>query len=609
VFGLGGFHFGEGFGEGGGVGDHGVIVEAIVGGGHAGIGFIDEGFDAIELTLFEVGELFLAGSRGRGAGGGGALRAVGGGLLVGDVALLDSLPLFPLLVVGEDAGVGVAVEAEDDVGDAVEHVAVVGDEDEGSLEFEEGFFEDLEGGDVEVVGGLVEHEEVGGLEHKAGDEDAAALAAAEALDGLVELVAGEEEFCGVAGDVDDAVLVDDGVGVGREGAAEGEGWVDFAELREVDDAEAVGALDGAGGRGDFSGHGAEDGGFAAAVGADEAELHAVGDAEADAADDLAATERDGDVFEFDEALGLAVGGVELDAGGGGAGALVDVGELADEFVGVIDAGLGLGGAGLGASAEPVDFGLDAVAEALLHLGLGFHVELAAFEEFRVGAAYAEHTFGVDTAQLDDLAGYVLEEIAIVGDDDAGESSAAENGFEPLDAFEVEVVGGLVEEEDVGLGDHGLGDGEALAPAAGETGGVGVHADRGVRAVVREPCAAEGFAEALLALIRRHACTFQSRFHDVANGEAGGVFGDLADVTDAGAAANGDFTGVGLDLASEDLPAPLGPIRPIRSPSFTAKEIFSKRGVAPKRLDTPCALRIGGITPSLPVKALEVLRLD
>jgi hypothetical protein len=133
--------------------------------------------------------------------------------------------------------VGVAVEAEDDVGDAVEHVAVVGDEDERSLELEQGFFEDLEGGDVEVVGGLVEHEQVGGLQHEARDEDAAALAAAEALDGLVELVAGEEELRGVAGDVDDAILVDDGVGVRREGAAQGEGWVDLAQLREVDDAQ------------------------------------------------------------------------------------------------------------------------------------------------------------------------------------------------------------------------------------------------------------------------------------------------------------------------------------------------------------------------------------
>jgi hypothetical protein len=129
-----------------------------------------------------------------------------------------------------------AIEAEDDGGDAVEHVAVVGDEDERAGVFEQALFEDLEGGDVEVVGGLVEQEDVGGFEHEFGDEDAGALAAAEPFDGLVELLAGEEEFGGVAGDVDDPALIDDGVGVGRERAAEGDAFVELAGLGEVDGA-------------------------------------------------------------------------------------------------------------------------------------------------------------------------------------------------------------------------------------------------------------------------------------------------------------------------------------------------------------------------------------
>src|SRR5580704_16902717 len=44
----------------------------------------------------------------------------------------------------------------------------------------------------------------------------------------------------------------------------------------------------------------------------------------------------------------------------------------------------------------------------------------------------------------------------------------------------------------------------------------------------------------------------------------------------------------------DLPAPLGPMRPMRSPSETGKLMSWKRGTAPKRLDRPCALRSGGI---------------
>jgi hypothetical protein len=77
----------------------------------------------------------------------------------------------------------------------------------------------------------------------------------------------------------------------------------------------------------------------------------------------AGAEAERDIFELDEAFGLAVGGGEVDAGGGGLDALVDVAQLADEFVRVVDAGLGLGGAGLGAAAQPLDLGLDAVLQA------------------------------------------------------------------------------------------------------------------------------------------------------------------------------------------------------------------------------------------------------
>ena len=50
---------------------------------------------------------------------------------------------------------------------------------------EQAFFEDLESGDVEIVGGLVEQENVGRLEHELRDENAGALASGEAADGLV----------------------------------------------------------------------------------------------------------------------------------------------------------------------------------------------------------------------------------------------------------------------------------------------------------------------------------------------------------------------------------------------------------------------------------------
>src|SRR5712671_3377022 len=46
-------------------------------------------------------------------------------------------------------------------------------------------------------------------------------------------------------------------------------------------------------------------------------------------------------------------------------------------------------------------------------------------------------------------------------------------------------------------------------------------------------------------------------------------------------------------SSVDFPEPLGPIRPMRSPSDTVKEIFWKSGVIPNFFEIPLALTIGG----------------
>src|SRR5688572_17689018 len=50
--------------------------------------------------------------------------------------------------------------------------------------------------------------------------------------------------------------------------------------------------------------------------------------------------------------------------------------------------------------------------------------------------------------------------------------------------------------------------------------------------------------------------------------------------------------------SVDFPAPLGPINPIRSPSDTVNEMFSKREVSPNDLEICCALISGGIRYAL-----------
>ena len=139
--------------------------------------------------------------------------------------------------------------ASDGGGDAVEQEAIVGDEDERAGELGEALLEHLERRDVEIVGGLVEQQQVGGLEHEAGEVHAGALAAREPRHRQRELLGPEEEALGPGGDVQRAPLVDDAVGLGRERAAQRLVGVEpVAVLVEVRDAQSRRALDLARGR-------------------------------------------------------------------------------------------------------------------------------------------------------------------------------------------------------------------------------------------------------------------------------------------------------------------------------------------------------------------------
>ncbi len=79
------------------------------------------------------------------------------------------------------------------------------------------------------------------------------------------------------------------------------------------------------------------------------------------------------------------------------------------------------------------------------LGLRGEELVLGFEELAVVALGAKHTGGIGLVELGHLRGDVLEKIAVVADDNGGEGFARQQCFEPLDAFEVEVVGGLVEQ--------------------------------------------------------------------------------------------------------------------------------------------------------------------
>ena len=70
-------------------------------------------------------------------------------------------------------------------------------------------------------------------------------------------------------------------------------------------------------------------------------------------------------------------------------------------------------------------------------------------------------------ELEDPAGDVVEEVAIVRHRDDGARIALEEALEPRDRFGVEMVGGLVEQQHVGLREQQPAQRHAAALAAGE----------------------------------------------------------------------------------------------------------------------------------------------
>jgi hypothetical protein len=101
--------------------------------------------------------------------------------------------------------------------------------------------------------------------------------------------------------------------------------------------------------------------------------------------------------------------------------------------------------------------------------------LALVEEVGIGAVDAEIAFGIAAIQLHHAARDVLQEVPVVADQQQGKAGGREHLFEPQHAFQIEMIGRLVQQQDIGLLDPLAADRQALEPAAGE----GARALRGI----------------------------------------------------------------------------------------------------------------------------------
>ena len=201
-------------------------------------------------------------------------------------------------------------------------------------------------------------------------------------------------------------------------------------------------------------------------------------------------------------------------------------------------------------------------------------------------------------ELEDPLGDVVEEVAVVGDRDDGAGVVLQEPLEPLDALGIEVVGRLVEQQQVGPRQQQAAQRDAAALAARERGDVGVvgraaqrvHRDLDValeapRVGRRDLVLELGLQRADLVVVgvglgpHRHdlVVAVDDRLHrgDAVHHVALDVLGRvelrlLGEVADGEAGRQAGLAAVavveaGHDRSRLDLPAPLAPSTPILAP--------------------------------------------
>ena len=81
--------------------------------------------------------------------------------------------------------------------------------------------------------------------------------------------------------------------------------------------------------------------------------------------------------------------------------------------------------------------------------------------------FARETQQAAAVEFDDAGGHRIQEAPVMGDDDRGTLPGAQHLFQPGDPFEVEMVGGFVQQQQIRFVDQGSGQRHALARPAGQ----------------------------------------------------------------------------------------------------------------------------------------------
>ena len=109
---------------------------------------------------------------------------------------------------------------------------------------------------------------------------------------------------------------------------------------------------------------------------------------------------------------------------------------------------------------------DLVGDRLLPACLGLQEFLPSAGELVIGASSPEVTFGVNPMDLDDLVSDRPQEGTIVGGNHIAERGRPEETLQPHDPRHIEVIGRLIEQQQIGPAGQLAGQGEPFAPPAG-----------------------------------------------------------------------------------------------------------------------------------------------
>ena len=335
----------------------------------------------------------------------------------------------------------------------------MGDEEHGALELVQAVDEGLAGVHVQVVGGLVEDHEVGGAERQDGEGEAGLLAAGQVADLDLRAALLEPEPAEPG-----AHPIPRGVGhVGPHLLEGGELHPQALQviLGEVRDLELGRVRHLAVRRVQLPGNEACQGGLAVPVGAQKGDPVVAEDAQMHVREHRAAgivAHRGPCQLDQRRRLHLRRGEVEDHLSVRGHGLQW---RQALEHLHPALGLLGLGRLGL----EPVDERLQVLAPSL-HLHPGRLVEGGAG-----GAGLREHVepAGVHGQRAvlheERVLGDLVEQLPVVADDDEGVGVTAQVAHEPQDRLQIQVVGGLVEEQEIRLGEQGRRQGHPHLPAA------------------------------------------------------------------------------------------------------------------------------------------------